>query len=122
MVAACAAVPVYAALRSLGRDGIAELVERCSALCVRLVEGIGALDGAEVVVAPEINQGLVRFGDDARTDAMVAALQAEGTSWFGAATWNDVRVMRVSVCNWRTSADDVDRTVAAVGRVLQSMS
>ena len=116
------AVPVYAALRSLGRDGIAELVERCSALCVRLVEGIGALDGAEVVVAPEINQGLVRFGDDARTDAMVAALQAEGTSWFGAATWNDVRVMRVSVCNWRTSADDVDRTVAAVGRVLQSMS
>ena len=115
------AVPVYAALRSLGRDGIAELVDRCSALCLRLVEGIGALDGAEVVVRPEINQGLVRFGDDARTDAMVTALQAEGTSWFGAATWNDVRVMRVSVCNWRTTADDVDRTVAAVGRVLQSM-
>jgi glutamate/tyrosine decarboxylase-like PLP-dependent enzyme len=116
------AVPVYAALRSLGRDGIAELVERCSALCVRLVEGIGALDGVEVLVRPEINQGLVRFGDDARTDAMVAALQAEGTSWFGAATWNDVRVMRVSVCNWRTTEDDVERSIAAVARVLASMS
>jgi len=88
------AVPVYAALRSLGRDGLAELVERCTALCVRLVDGIGALDGAEVLVRPQINQGLVRFGDDARTDAMVAALQADGTSWFGAATWNGVRVMR----------------------------
>jgi hypothetical protein len=76
----------------------------------------------EVLVRPEINQGLVRFGDDARTDAMVAALQAEGTSWFGAATWNDVRVMRVSVCNWRTTEDDVERSIAAVARVLASMS
>ena len=64
------ATPVYAAIRSLGRDGIAALVERCSAHCERLVSGIGALDGAEVVVAPTINQGLVRFGDDARTDAV----------------------------------------------------
>ncbi len=69
---------------------------------------------------PEINQGLLRFGDDARTDAVVTALQAEGTSWFGGATWNGVRVMRVSVCNWRTTADDVDRTIEAVGRVLAS--
>jgi len=53
---------------------------------------------------------------------MVAALQAEGTSWFGAATWNDVRVMRVSVCNWRTTEDDVERSIAAVARVLASMS
>ncbi len=115
------ATPVYAAIRSLGRDGVAELVERCSAHCARLVDGLGALAGAEVVVAPTINQGLVRFGDDARTDAVTAAVQAEGTAWFGNATWNGQRVMRVSVTGWRTTDDDVDRTIAAVARVLSSM-
>ena len=114
------ATPVYAAIRSLGRDGIAELVERCSAHCARLVSGIGALDGAEVVVAPTINQGLVRFGDDARTDAVAAGLQSEGTAWFGNATWNGRRAMRVSVAGWRTTDTDIDRTVEAVQRVLRS--
>lgn len=115
------AIPVYAALRALGRDGVAELVERCTDLCDRLVSGLGALDGGEVVVTPTINQGLVRFGDDARTDAVVAGLQADGTAWFGGATWNGVRVMRVSVCNWRTTADDVDRSVGAARRVLAAL-
>ena len=112
------ATPVYAALRSLGRDGIAALVERCSAHCARLVSGIGALDGAEVVVRPTINQGLLSFGDEARTDAVTAALQAEGTAWFGNATWNGRRVMRVSVSGWSTTDADVDRTIEAVKRVL----
>ncbi|MDX6378674.1 MAG: hypothetical protein QOE98_2977 [Gaiellaceae bacterium] len=112
------ATPVYAAIRSLGRNGIAALVERCSEHCASLVSGIGALDGAEVVVAPTINQGLVRFGGDARTDAVTAALQAEGTAWFGNATWNGQRVMRVSVTGWSTTDADVDRTIAAVQRVL----
>jgi glutamate/tyrosine decarboxylase-like PLP-dependent enzyme len=112
------ATPVYAAIRSLGRNGIAALVERCSEHCTRLVSGIGALDGAEVVVAPTINQGLVRFGDDARTDAATDALRAEGTAWFGNATWNGRRVMRVSVTGWNTTAADVDRTIATVRRVL----
>jgi glutamate/tyrosine decarboxylase-like PLP-dependent enzyme len=112
------ATPVYAAIRSLGRDGIAALIERCSAHCERLVSGIGALDGAEVVVAPTINQGLVRFGADARTDAVTAALLADGTAWFGNATWNGQRVMRVSVTGWRTTTDDVDRAIAAVERIL----
>jgi glutamate/tyrosine decarboxylase-like PLP-dependent enzyme len=114
------ATPVYAAIRSLGRDGVAELVERCCTHCARLVAGIGALDGAEVVVAPTLNQGLVRFGDDARTDAVAAAIRAEGTAWFGNATWNGQRVMRVSVTGWSTTEDDVDRAVAGVDRVLSS--
>ena len=114
------AVPVYAAIRSLGRDGIADLVERCSAHCARLVARIGALDGAEVVVAPTINQGLVRFGDDARTDAVTAAIQAEGTAWFGAATWNGRRVMRVSVSGWSTTEEDVEGASDAVERVLSN--
>ncbi len=112
------ATPVYAAIRSLGRDGVAELVERCSEHCARLVSGIGGLDGAEVVVAPTINQGMVRFDDDARTDAVMEALQADGTAWFGNATWNGQRVMRVSVTGWRTTEDDVARSIAAVERVL----
>lgn len=115
--------PVYAAIRSLGRAGIAELVERCCEHATRLVTEIGTLPGAEVVAAPQINQGLVRFlsknGDhDHRTDAIIERIQTTGIAWFGGTTWRNQRVMRVSVCNWKTNDNDVDRAVESVRTAL----
>jgi glutamate/tyrosine decarboxylase-like PLP-dependent enzyme len=88
-----------------------------------LTLGIGELPGAEVLVRPQINQGLVRFladdGDhDRRTEAVVQRIQSEGTAWFGSTTWRGMRVMRISVCNWRTDEHDVERTIAAVHHAL----
>jgi len=116
-------VPTYAALRQFGRAGIADLVERCSAHAHALVTRIGALPGAELIWAPVINQGLVRFRDlrpdatepdhDRRTDEIIARIVASGEAFFGGTTWRGKRCMRVSVCNWQTSAGDVDRAVRA---------
>ena len=113
----------YAAIRALGRSGIAEMVERCCAYADRLVTGISALPGTEILVKPQINQGLVRFlasdGDhDRQTDRVIERIQAKGTAWFGGTTWRDIRAMRVSVCNWRTTASDIDRTIEAVREAL----
>ena len=115
--------PVYAAMRALGRSGIAELVDRCCAHAARLVGRIGRLPNAEVVAAPTINQGLVRFlsrnGDhDGFTDEVIRRIQAKGVAWFGGATWRGMRVMRISVCNWRTTDDDIDRTLATIREAL----
>jgi len=115
--------PIYAALRELGRDGLASLIERCCDHCMALTLGIGGLAGAELVAAPSLNQGLVRFlapdGDhDRRTDATIAAINAEGTAYFSGTTFRGQRAMRISVVNWRTSEADVRRTIKAVERVL----
>ncbi len=120
-------VVAYAAMRTLGRDGIAKIVDEGCRLADRLVTEIGALPGAEILSAARMNQGLVRFlsesGDhDRRTDAVMEAIRAEGTAWFSGALWNDMRVMRISVCNHRTTDDDVDRTIDAVARVLAEIS
>lgn len=119
----------YAALRQLGRDGVASLIDNCCDAARRLVKGIGALPGAELVWEPQINQGLVRFLDprpgatesehDQRTDTVTAAVVASGEALFSNTTWRGKRCMRVSVCNWQTNAQDVARAVAAVGKVLQ---
>lgn len=119
----------YAALRQLGRQGIADLVERCCRHAHAIVMGIGSLPGAEVVWEPTLNQGLVRFLDpksaatgkdhDQRTEEVIAAILEAGEAFFGATTWRGRRAMRVSVCCWQTSEDDVKRVVAAVARVLQ---
>ena len=110
---------VYAALRSLGRTGVADLVDRCCTFADQLVEGIGTLPDAEILVRPVINQGLVRFrssdgAHDSRTDAVIRRVQECGEAWFTGTNWNGMRAMRVSVCNWRTPADDVLRAIAAV--------
>ncbi|MGY4310154.1 glutamate/tyrosine decarboxylase-like PLP-dependent enzyme [Bradyrhizobium sp. USDA 4369] len=126
------AVPTYAAIRQLGRRGIADLVERSCAHALALVTRIGALPGAVVAWMPTLNQGLVRFLDpqpsateadhDRRTDAVVAAIVATGEAFFGGTTWRGRRCMRVSVCNWQTNEADVDRAVAAARRVLDDRS
>jgi glutamate/tyrosine decarboxylase-like PLP-dependent enzyme len=114
----------YAALRSLGRSGVAELVERCCALATQLVDGLAALPEIEVLARPRINQGLVRFlaedGEhDHRTDRVIEAIQHSGKVWFGGTTWRGKRAMRISVCNWRTSESDVEEAVAAVRTILE---
>ena len=107
---------VWAALRELGRDGVAELVDRCCALARRFADGLGSA-GFEVVNEVVLNQVLVGFGDDARTDAVVEAVQRDGTCWLGATTWRGRRLMRVSVSNYLTTESDVDRSVAAITRI-----
>jgi glutamate/tyrosine decarboxylase-like PLP-dependent enzyme len=106
---------VYAALRSLGRAGVAEMVERCCACAARFAEVLGAEPDVEVLNEVVLNQVLVRFGDDdAATDAIVAAVQNEGTCWMGPTTWRGRRAMRISVSNWATTISDVDRSCAAI--------
>ena len=115
----------YAALREMGRNGVAALIDRCCDHALDIVDGIGCLPGTEVLWRPSINQGLVRFVDpagsdhDRRTDDVIAAIAATGEAFFSATTWRGMRAMRVSVCNWRTSDDDVRRTVGAVATVLR---
>jgi glutamate/tyrosine decarboxylase-like PLP-dependent enzyme len=120
------AVPVYAALRELGRAGVADLVERCCRHCVSLVSGLGALPGACALNVPVLNQGLVRFeragatdaDNDAFTDEVIRLTNATGEAFFSGTTWNGVRAMRVSVVSWRTDQHDVSRSIAAVAGVL----
>ena len=106
---------IWAALRSLGREGVVEMVERCCACARRFAEVLDAQDGVEVLNDVVLNQVLVRFGDDdAATDAVVAAVQAEGTCWMGPTAWRGRDAMRISVSNWATTFDDVDRSCAAI--------
>jgi len=114
---------VYAAIRELGRSGIGEMVARCCDLATLLVDGLAEMRGVEVLARPIINQGLVRFtgedGDhDRRTDQVIAAIQASGEAWFGGTTWRGKRAMRISVCNWRTTREDVKQTLAAFRTIL----
>ena len=112
----------YAASREMGRQGVAEMIERCCRHAAALVEGIGALPGAEVVWPARVNQGMVRFfGDDARTDAAIAAIQATGAAFFGGSTFRGRRVMRISVCNWLTSERDVETAIAAVRNAIMAV-
>src|SRR3954451_15181303 len=112
---------VYAALRSLGRRGVADLVERCCALARRLAERVEG-DGVEVLNEVALNQVLLRFGDDdAATDAVVAAVQADGTCWAGGTRWQGRAAMRISVSNWSTTEADIDRSAEAILRAAASL-
>jgi glutamate/tyrosine decarboxylase-like PLP-dependent enzyme len=111
--------PVYAALRSLGRSGVADLVDRCCAHARRFAEAFAQEPGVEVLNDVVLNQVLVRFLDpggdhDARTRAVVKAVQEDGTCWLGGTTWQGKAAMRISVSNWSTTVEDVDRSVAAI--------
>ncbi len=104
---------VWAALRELGRDGVAELVERTCGLARRFADQLGAA-GAEIANDVVLNQVLVAFGNDAQTDAVIAAVQRDGTCWMGGTTWRGRRYMRISVSNHATTEADVDRSVQAI--------
>src|SRR3954468_21518443 len=108
-------VPVYAALRSLGRSGVADLVERCCSHASRMASLLADEPGVELLNDVVLNQLLVRIGDsDELTAAVIARVQAEGTCWLSGSTFRGVGVMRVSIVGWRTAADDVDRSAAAI--------
>ncbi len=116
------AVPVYAALRSLGRRGVAELVDRLCDCAGRFAERLADRRGF-AVLEHGLNQVLVRPDlPDERIDAFVRELQEDGTCWMSATTWHDRRCVRISVSNWRTTFDDVDRSIAAMGRVYESVA
>lgn len=119
---------IYAALRELGCAGLEELIDRTCAHAHALVTGMGALPGVEILCTPQLNQGLVRFlalrpnatdaDHDARTESVIAAVNASGQAFFSGTTWRGKRAMRVSVVNWRTSSDDVRQSIAAVASAL----
>jgi glutamate/tyrosine decarboxylase-like PLP-dependent enzyme len=111
---------VYAALRSLGRSGVAEMIDRCCALARRMAERLGAAPGVRILNEVVLNQVLVRFeprGDrdaDAFTRAVIAEVQRDGTCWLGGTRWRGHEAMRVSVSNWSTTETDIDRAADAI--------
>jgi glutamate/tyrosine decarboxylase-like PLP-dependent enzyme len=120
----------YAALRQLGNAGVEALIDRTCGHAHALVTRMGSLQGAEMLWEPQINQGLIRFHDprngatdadhDAFTDRIMAAILASGEAFFTGTTWRGRRAMRVSVCNWQTSTEDVERVIKCVARTLEA--
>ncbi|HET6622939.1 MAG TPA: aminotransferase class V-fold PLP-dependent enzyme [Gaiellaceae bacterium] len=111
---------VYAALRSLGRSGVADLIERCCARARQFAEAAATLPGCEVVNDVVLNQVLFRFADDETTGRVLAAVQAGGEAWMSGTTWDGRAAIRLSVSNWRTREEDIERTVAAFDAALAS--
>jgi len=110
------AFPVWAVLRALGRDGVADLVDGFCDHAAAFAEGIAAIDGADVLNDVVFTQVCASFGDDDRTRAVVEAMLAEGTAWTTGSRWRDRAVLRVSVSNWSTTVDDVAHSIAALHR------
>jgi glutamate/tyrosine decarboxylase-like PLP-dependent enzyme len=106
-------VEIWAALRSLGRSGLADLVERTCRYAGRFAEGMSAA-GYRVLNEVVLNQVLVSFGSPEATRAAIAALQADGTCWCGETVWQGQTAMRISVSSWATTAEDVERSLQAM--------
>jgi glutamate/tyrosine decarboxylase-like PLP-dependent enzyme len=106
-------VELWAGLRSLGRSGIAEIVERTSSHAQRFAAGLKAA-GFQILNEVVINQVLVSFGTAEKTLRTIARLQAEGTCWCGSTVWQEQTAMRISVSSWATTKEDVERSLAAM--------
>jgi glutamate/tyrosine decarboxylase-like PLP-dependent enzyme len=124
---------VYAALKSLGRSGLADMIDRCCALARRMADGLRGVEGITILNDVVLNQVLVRFSppspasdDPAATDGftrrVVAVVQAEGTCWAGGTTWHGLAAMRISVSNWSTTEADADLSVEAILRCVRSVA
>jgi len=109
-------VEIWTALRTLGRDGLADLVERTCSYATRFADGLRAA-GYEVLNNVELNQVLVSFGDDETTRRVIAAVQRDGTAWCGGTRWHGRDAMRISVSSWATTEADVDLSLTAMLRV-----
>jgi glutamate/tyrosine decarboxylase-like PLP-dependent enzyme len=110
---------VYAALRAMGRTGVAEMIDRCRSHALLFAERLGAEAGIEILNEIQINQVLVRFvaenGDhDDRTRRVIKAVQEDGTCWLSGSKWKGSHVMRISISNWSTTAEDVELSVKAI--------
>ena len=109
-------VDVWAAMRSLGRSGLEELIERNCRQARRFAEGLQAA-GFTVLNDVVLNQVLVQFGDAQRTKRMIAAIQDDGTMWAGETVWQGKTAMRISVCCWATTDADVEQCLAAITKI-----
>jgi glutamate/tyrosine decarboxylase-like PLP-dependent enzyme len=115
-------VPVYAALRTLGRSGLRDLVERCCAHARRMAAALAMHPSVRVLNDVVLNQVLVRVQPHGMPDAdademtrrVIERVQADGTCWLGGTTWHGMRAIRISISNWSTAAEDIDRSAAAI--------
>ena len=114
-------VPVWAALKSLGRDGVAAQVQGLAAAASEIAAGLAGLDGVEVLNDVEYTQVSVAFGDDDTTRAVTARIIEDGRVWMSGSRWRDRDILRVSVSNWQTAEAEVATAVAAVGSALESV-
>jgi len=108
-------VEIWMALKTLGRAGVAEMIERCCRHARRFAQGLSAA-GYEVLNDVVLNQVLVSFGSPERTREVIARIQADGTCWCGGTVWQGRTAMRISVCSWATTDDDVERSLQAMLR------
>ncbi len=109
-------IAIWAALRSLGRDGVAELVERHCRQARRLADGLRAA-GFTILNRVVLNQVLARANSDEQTRAVQAQAQASGEIWFGGTLWQGRPAFRLSVSSWRTSDEDIERAIALLSRL-----
>jgi glutamate/tyrosine decarboxylase-like PLP-dependent enzyme len=110
-------VPVYAALRTLGREGVEGLVDRCCAQARAMAARLATHPRVEILNDVVVNQVLVRFADDDEmTRRVIAGVQADGTCWLSGTTWHGLAAMRISFSNWATSDEDVEKSAAAILR------
>ena len=112
-------IELWAALASLGRSGLADLIERSCCLAARFAAGIRR-GGYEVPNEVVLNQVLVHFGDDQRTREVIARIQEDGTCWCGGTVWRGRAAMRISVSSWATTEEDVDRSLEAILRAARA--
>jgi glutamate/tyrosine decarboxylase-like PLP-dependent enzyme len=123
------ALPLYAALRALGRDGVGEIVERCCTLATRMAARLAGHRCAHILNEVVLNQMLVQFrrpgGDDAAaaalTEEVIARVQQGGICWAGGTRWQEQVAMRISIANWSTTAEDVDRSADAILAVVDGL-
>jgi glutamate/tyrosine decarboxylase-like PLP-dependent enzyme len=114
-------VPVYAALRTLGRNGVAEMIDRCCDNARSMATQLAAANGVELLNDVVLNQVLVRFGDDDElTGAVIERVQDDGTCWLSGTTFRGRAAMRISVVGWQTTPDDADRSVEAILRAARA--
>lgn len=111
----------WAALLSLGSTGVADLINRTCDLARQLAAGVAEVSGVDVVNEVVLNQVLIRVGNTDETNRVEEFIQEEGTCWLGATTWRGDRLLRVSVSNWTTTAEDIDITVDAIARAVKAV-
>jgi glutamate/tyrosine decarboxylase-like PLP-dependent enzyme len=114
-------VPVWAVLASLGRTGVADLVDRLVRHSQALAAGIAAIDGVEVLNDVVFTQTCFALGDDERTGAVEQRLLADGTTWMSGSRWAGRQIIRISVSNWSTDSQDVARSIEAVSRAVEAV-
>lgn len=114
-------IPVWAAVKQLGRSGVVELVEGLAANARALASGLSALPGVEVLNDVVFTQVCLTFGNDERTRAVTQALIADGEVWMSGSRWRDRDILRISVSNWSTDANDVAASIAAVARAIAAV-